>query len=190
MLVHFIGSKSGIKEELPYYNAIIQCIVDGGNRVSRNWVKELHSLGNDKLKNDYQTWAQVDDENSRALAGSDVVIMEGTVKSFFAGFQAAQAIAQKKPILILTRENIPVSIAGLNTPSGFIRSVTYNLASIRLIIDGFLNDNTITTKDLRFNFYLDRSTYRFLQWTSEVTGMTKSEIIRTTLRNEMRKTNP
>jgi len=189
MIVHFIGSKSRIQEELPYYRAIVSAVKGLGHEFAREWVEEANDLAKEgKLKKEAETWGQVDENNAVALAKADVVIVEGTTKSFFSGYQVAQAASQKKPILILTRDKSAVAISGLSTPTGFVKSVVYNLDNVEAILSEFLQENTIETRDLRFNFYLDRATYTYLRWMSAKTGKTKAQVIRSLLEREMNKT--
>ncbi|HSX43286.1 MAG TPA: hypothetical protein VLF59_04320 [Candidatus Saccharimonadales bacterium] len=189
MIVHFIGSKSRIKEEVQYYRAIVSAIKGLGHEIARDWVEEINDLAKDgKLKKEAETWSEVDKNNAAAIAKADVIIVEGTAKSFFSGYQVAQAASQKKPILILTRDKSAVAISGLSTPTGFVKSVAYNLDNVESILDEFLQENTIETRDLRFNFYLDRATYTYLRWMSAKTGKTKAQVIRSMLEREMNKT--
>lgn len=190
MVVHFIGSKSYIADQIAYYRIITACIKDMGHELASNWAEEVYALA-DKglLKRDTESWGQVDKQNAVAITKSDVVIVETTTKSFFAGYQASQAAAQKKPLLLLTRDQPPLAISGLSTPTGFVKSVTYTKETLSGIVKEFLEENVIDTKDLRFNFFLDRPTYNYLRWMSSKTGKTKAEIVRSLLQKEMNKDN-
>jgi hypothetical protein len=186
MIVHFIGSRSKIQDHIVYYRAIEACIKDLGHTLATDWIEESYTLAKKgQLKKESKSWAEVDKENAAAVAQSDVVIAEVTSKSFFAGFQVAQAAAQKKPILILTRDKSAVAVSGLSTPTGFVKSVTYDDKTLESAVKDFLDENIIDTKDLRFNFFLDRPTYNYLRWKSSKTGKTKAEIVRALLQREM-----
>ena len=188
MLVHFIGSRSKILNEINYYRPVLESIKKAGHTIAYDWVEDVYALAQKgKLKKENESWAEVDNDNEAALTKADVVIVEGTSKSFFAGYQVAKAAQLKKPILILTRDNSPVAISGLSTPSGFIKSVAYNQKELDSIIADFLQENTIDTKELRFNFFLDRQSYNYLRWVSSKTGKTKAQIIRSLLQKEMNK---
>lgn len=189
MVVHFVGSKSCIQQELPYYRAIMFAVKKLGHEVARDWVEEINALAETgKLKHEAETWREVDKNNAAAIAKADVIIVEGTAKTFFSGYQTAQAMSQKKPILILTRDKSAIAISGLSTPTGFVKSVVYDLGTLEEILADFLKENTIHTRDLRFNFYLDRATYTYLRRMSAKTGKTKAEIIRSMLKREMNET--
>lgn len=188
MVVHFIGSRGHLLEEISYYRKIISCIERDGHTIANPWVEEVYKLAQrGMLKRAAEGWDRVDQENADAISKADVVIVESTTKSFFAGYQAAQATAQKKPLLILTRDRSPVAISGLSTPTGFIKSVTYDMDNIEDILKEFLKENIVETKDLRFNFFLDRQTYNYLRWMSSETGKTKAQIVRSLLQKEMKK---
>jgi hypothetical protein len=186
MIVCFVGSKSGIQGEIPYYRSIISHIKDNGHELAKDWVEEAYELARQgQFKNDSKSWQQVDKEYMKAISDADVIIVDATVNSFFSGYQVAHAILQKKPILILMRGNAPVSISGLTTASGFVKSVIYDTDKLGQIIKDFLDENVITVKDLRFNFFLDRQTYSYLRWMSAKTGKTKAEIVRMSIQRDM-----
>lgn len=188
MVVHFIGSKSQILKEIDYYRKIMSCIEGAGHTLANPWVEDVYELAQEgMLKKATESWDEVDKINADALAKADVVIVESTSKGFFAGYQVSQTVMQKKPLLVLTRDKSPVAISGISTPSGFIKSVTYDMDSIEGILKDFLAENVIETKDLRFNFFLDRQTYSYLRWMSAKTGKTKAQIIRSLLQKEMNK---
>jgi hypothetical protein len=186
MVVHFIASKSHTKHELRYYNAILELIQKAGHSVAYDWVHDAyHLVRQDTIE--ASRWREIDASNEDALSRADVVIIEATAKSFFAGVQAARAIALKKPILMLTRDVSTLGASGLTAPSGFIKSKVYTLENLAGIVHDFLEEHTITTNDLRFNFYLDRETYGYLRWVSAKTGKTRAETIRSLLHKEMKK---
>ena len=188
MVVHFIGSRSHITEEISNYRAIILRVREEGHTIAHDWIEETFVLVQQgKLKKDTQTWSEVDKDHATAIARADVVIVEGTSRGFFEGYEVAQAAFQKKPILILNRDTSPLGISGLSTPTGFVKSVTYDRKDLDEILRDFLAENALETKDLRFNFFLDRQTFNYLRWMSSKTGKTKAEIVRTLLQKEMNK---
>lgn len=188
MIVHLIGSRSNIKDEIDYYRLIIKIVKSSGHELAYDWVEDVYALAQKgQLKKQDQSWGEVDKNNEAALSKADIVIVECTTKSFFAGFQVSQAASQKKPILLLTRDLSPVAISGLSTPIGFVKSVAYKKDELKSIVTEFIDENMIDTKELRFNFVLDRPTYNYLRWTSSKTGKTKAEIIRSLIHKEMNK---
>ncbi len=188
MIVHFIGSRSKVIEEIDYYREIIGHIKAGGHTLASEWVEDTYSLlKQGQLKKENETWDDIDGANATAISKADVIVVESTKKSFFAGYRVAQAAIQKKPLLILTRDKSPVAVSGLRTPTGFVKSVRYDSTTLPVVVNDFLKENTIRANDLRFNFVLDRQTYNYLRWTSSETGKTKAQIIRALLQREMKK---
>lgn len=188
MVVHFIGSRSNILKEIEHYRKIVAHIKKSGHTLAYDWVEAVYGLGQQgRLKKDTESWDEIDKQNARAISEADVIVLEGTVKSFFAGYQVAQAASQKKPLLVLTRDESPVAISGLSTPTGFIKSVTYKDDNLETLLKEFLDENTIETKDLRFNFYLDRQTYNYLRWMSSKAGTTKAQYVRSLIQKDMHK---
>jgi len=60
-------------------------------------------------------------------------------------------------------------------------------ADVAKIVGDFLMENTISTKELRFNMFIDRQIYGYLRSESLETGKNKSEIIRDLIMREIQK---
>lgn len=190
MIAHFIGSRSHILEEIDYYRIIVAALKQAGYEISHDWVEEAYGLASEKaIKRPSETWREVDRQYEDAVQKADVVIVDVTHRGFFVGYRTALAVAQKKPLLLITRETSDLAVSGVNTPAGFVRSTVYDAKNLEAIVKEFLEENIIDTKDLRFNFFLDRPTYNYLRWMSSKTGKTKAEIVRSLLQKEMHKDN-
>jgi hypothetical protein len=61
----------------------------------------------------------------------------------------------------------------------------YNEKNLEGIMREFFVENDIQTKDMRFNFFIDRPIYNYLRWTSLKTGKTKAEILRELVEREI-----
>ncbi|HEY5695676.1 MAG TPA: hypothetical protein VIQ80_02470 [Candidatus Saccharimonadales bacterium] len=189
MIVQIIGSTKNIEEDIRFYSIITDVIHDHGAVVARDWISAAQSrLAKGIVRDNTKIeWADVHKENSEAISRSDVVIIEATNYGFPEGFYVSQALNQKKPILIVTRENIRGRL---------MYGIKHKLLSVqhydsqddlRKIVSKFIKDNTIATKDLRFNFFIDRQIYNYLREASYETGKNKSEIIRELLEQEIDK---
>lgn len=189
MLVHFIGSSKNLGADHTYLRKITEIVNDQGGIFTRNWVAAAHDE-NGKIKKDFQNddrtnWRDVFAENLSALDRSDVVIIEGTTYGFQQGFYTSHAIKSKKPTLLLFRSdqnNHPIT--GFNDRWLTIKKYK-DIDELEKTTKKFLKDNTIATKDLRFNFFIDRQIYSYLRDVSYETGKNKSEIIRELLENEI-----
>lgn len=187
MKVHFIASKSNIKNDIKNYRSIIDIVHELGHEVVHNWIDEAYDTENHLSHSDTNyNWREINEKNVSALSSADVVIADASTKSFSIGFQTAMAINQRKPVLVLINENITdLDTFGAKVTSNFITYERYNKDTIKSVIEYFLVDNTLTQKDLRFNFFIDRGIYNYLRWTADKTGKTKAEILRGILKREM-----
>lgn len=189
MNVHFIGSKGNIKQEIEYYRRIVKHIKGLGHSFVRDWVEETYNQVSTGPAEDIELgsfdWSKVDTDDSAAISRADLIIVEATKKSFFVGYRMAQAVQQKKPTLILYRENSFPGAAHLSKNSDFMYAAEYNDSNLEKVIDKFVEENTISVKDMRFNFFIDRSIYNYLRWASQKTGKTKAEILRSLVQQEI-----
>ena len=190
MIVHLIASKGSIKEEVAHYRYLLNVIKTQGHKLALDWVDKVYDLDKQGGFNEEGfDWAKIDQENTAAISKADVVVVEATKKSFFVGYQVAQAIHQKKPILILARDNSFSGLSSLSTASDLIAGATYNRDNLAEIVKKFMDDNSIDTKDMRFNFFIDRPIYNYLRWAAYKTGKTKAEILRELVAREIDKAN-
>lgn len=189
MIVQVDGSAKNLKEDLPFYQAIVEVIHDNSAVTARDWISAAQNNLDKNIARDNTKveWEDVHKENSEAISRSDIVIIEATNYGFQEGFYTSEALRQKKPVLLLTREDIRGKLV-----SGFRHKLLLvqhydDVESLKKIVNKFIRSNTIATKDLRFNFFIDRQIYSYLREVSYETGKNKSEIIRELLEKEIDK---
>ncbi len=187
MIVHFIASKRNLKANYKYYEAIHSAITALGHTIAHDWLKAELDFSESGASHSTIDWQKVNDENMAALSRADLVIAEASDRGFSTGFLVANTIHQKKPVLVLTRNNELAGTFGSGIVSDFVRSANYNLENVRDIIADFINENNIDSKDLRFNFFIDRQIYNYLRWAAYKTGKNKSEILRELILKEIDK---
>jgi hypothetical protein len=189
MIVQIIGSAKNLEGDLPFLHSVIEVIHDNGAVIARDWVGAASNrIAKNIIRDDTKVnWDDVHNENTEAISRSDVVIIEATNYGFQEGFYTSQALQAKKPVLLLTRENIRSRLLhGLNHKLLTIQGYQ-DQEQLKKIVGKFVKANTISTKDLRFNFFIDRPIYNFLREMSYETGKNKSEIIRELLEQEIRR---
>ena len=192
MIVHFIASKGNILTEIDHYRSISNLLKEQGHSLAYDWVDTTYEMAKSGMEindTDDIDWHKVDEENLAAISKADVVIAEATKKSFFVGYRVAQAIQQKKPILILTRDDSFPGAKHLSVSSDIIKTVGYTKDTLSEIISKYLEENTIDTKDMRFNFFIDRPIYNYLRWAAYKTGKTKAEVLRELVQREIKNKN-
>lgn len=189
MIIHFIGSKGNIVQEIDYYRSVTESIKRHGHSIANDWVEPVYTAALKKNEDSEAPfdWNAIDKENAAAIAKADLVIVEATKKSFFVGYGVAQAAHQKKPVLILTRDGSFPGAMNLTESFDVINSASYNSDNLESIIQKFLEENTIDVKDMRFNFFIDRGIYNYLRWASFKTGKTKAEVLRELVQREIEK---
>jgi nucleoside 2-deoxyribosyltransferase len=180
--VHLIASKSNVANDVKSLEAISQLISSQGHRVVRDWVTSAQK-GDAKDKD----WAEIYQLNLETIAKADVVIAETSYNSFGVGYQVAVAIQQKKPTLLLRREDADKEAFATGIVDPWAQRATYNDDNLGEIVEKFLNENDIATKDMRFNFFIDRPIYNYLRWSALKTGKTKAEILRELVQHEIDK---
>jgi hypothetical protein len=185
MIIHFIGNTKHLNEDLPFLQTIIDVAHDNGAVLARDWlgaaINTKASYSNDNKVN----WSEVHAENLSAFSRSDIMIVEGTRYSFQQGFFISQAIAHKKPVLVIARLDAK-SHPLFGVHDKLLTTKEYKTADeLAKIVNKFIKSNTISTKDLRFNFFIDRQIYSYLREVSYETGKNKSEIIRDLLEQQI-----
>jgi hypothetical protein len=84
----------------------------------------------------------------------------------------------------LNREGVEKSFFASGIEAG-IEYRKYTSDNVDEILTTFLRDNDISTKDMRFNFFIDRPIYNYLRWSALRTGKTKAEILRNLVQREI-----
>lgn len=189
MLVNFIASRRDMGEDMPYFRHINQLVRDSGHELARDWIEDVYQMvtsGRYEEEVRKADWKRINKEQIEALGRADVVIVEATARSFSTGYQACLAIQSGKPTLILTRHDPLGGTFRSSLSSDFLRNVEYGtMEELDMHVATFLEENSISNKDLRFNFFIDRKIHTYLRWASYKTGKPQSEIVRELLNREI-----
>jgi len=192
MVIYFIGSVRGFNEHLPYYKKIIEVIHSRGNVLARDWIGIVNAAGggDNYRENGNIDWTAVHKENVSALKRSDIAIIEATALSFQQGFFTSLALQYQKPTLVLMRGEDVTKRPLSGFKYKLLTTASYDSEEeLEKTVSKFVRANTISTKDLRFNFFIDRSIYNHLREISYETGQNKSEIIRKLIEQDIEKRN-
>lgn len=176
MIVHIAGSLRDPEVDATYLRHVIEAIHDHGAVLAHNWLEAALARKKEDLVAD--DWSPYVEANIDAVKRADIVIADLTHYSFSQGFIVAAALQYKKPILAISRNPIDSHTAsGITSPLFSYKRYTDN-HSLKQIVNSFLDKNTVHTKDLRFNMFLTRHIFKYLEETSRETGKSRSEIIR------------
>lgn len=184
MIIHLAGSSRNIDKDYSLYRAIVAAIAACGGSLARDWIEPAHKTHSLKEGAD---WKSTVADTLSAISQADLVIIEASAGEYLQGYETAVAVQQKKPTLVVSRHKAS------KTPASGLRNRLLTTAHYRSeedlsqIVKDFIIANTIATKDLRFNMFIDRPIYNFLRSVSYETGKNKSEIIRELINREINK---
>lgn len=185
MGIHFITSRPTLEKDINTLRSIISIIHGKDHYLTYDWIEPAYKRHVEKnLPTD--NWDRIYKLNLEAIARADVVIAETTYENFAVGYQIATAIQQKKPILLLRQNAADKNAFVTGVEDGWVRHGEYDSDTLVPIIEKFLDDNDIKSKDMRFNFFIDRKIYNYLRWSSFKTGKTKAEIIRDLIERQIK----
>lgn len=176
MIVHLAGSLRDPEVDAACLQQIIETIHDHGAVLAHNWLEA--ALVRQKENITVPDWTPYVDANIEGVKRADVVIADLTHYSFSQGFLVAAALQYKKPILAVSRNPVDSHTASGITDPLFSYKRYEDNDGLKQIVDEFLDKNTVHTKDLRFNMFLTRQIFKYLEETSRETGKSRSEIIR------------
>ena len=183
MKVHIVTSKPTLENDIDVLRKMVQIITNEGHSFARNWIEDAYSA-NRKTGETANDWSLIYGESLGAIAQSDVIIAEASYENFAVGYQVAVAVQQKKPVLLLKNLTSSKTFAS-GIEDGWVKHVEYDDSTIEKTLKSFLQENDIGTKDMRFNFFIDRPIYNYLRWSALKTGKTKAEILRELVQREI-----
>lgn len=186
MKVHLITSRSTLEKDIATLRRLISIVRESGHELALEWVERAYKRSTDSSQAGAD-WGTIFKQNLETIARADVVVAETSYDSFGVGYQVAFAVEQKKPVLLLRHDTSDPDTFVSGVEDGWVAHRHYNDSTIEGILKDFFNDHDIRSKDLRFNFFIDRKIYNYLRWASFKTGKTKSEILRNLVENEIDK---
>ncbi len=184
MKVHFITSRQSLENDVSTLQRITGFIGKSGHALANNWIDEAleRQRSGSHLSAD---WKKIYKANLENIAETDVLVAEVSYENFGVGYQVATAVQQKKPVLLLRHADADKAVFSTGVEDGWVRQEEYTDGNIDSILGKFLEDNDITVKDMRFNFFIDRPIYNYLRWAAFKTGKTKAEVLRELVNREI-----
>jgi len=184
MKVHFITSRPSLEKDFETLKRITGVVKATGHVIAYEWMENAYKREVES-KAPASNWNDIYKDNLSAIAQADVVIAETTYENFAVGYQVAVAVQQKKPVLLLRHEGADKNAFVTGIDDGWVKHRMYTQENIDSIVQDFLAENDITTKDMRFNFFIDRAIYNYLRWAALKTGKTKAEVLRELVNREI-----
>ena len=154
MKVHFITSRGSLENDVSTLHSVTKYIKESGHALASDWIDAaLDRLRTDKSE---ANWKSIYKTNLENIAETDVVVAEVSYENFGVGYQVAVAVQQKKPVLLLRKESVGQDAFVTGVEDGWVQYREYNDQTLPTILAKFFSENDISTKDMRFNFFIDR----------------------------------
>jgi hypothetical protein len=187
MLVHLVGSRYNVVENITHLRKLAGAVHAEGHTLASDWIESAYGS---EMKGGVQEmdWQSIYRDSIDALNRADAVIADATIRGFGIGYQVAVAVQMKKPTLVLCKKGVEDSFFASGIEVG-VTYKEYTENNVQDIIKDFLRENDIQTKDMRFNFFIDRPIYNYLRWAAHKTGKTKAEILRDLVAKEIERQN-
>lgn len=185
MIVHLIGSRFQVVENIDHLRNMVSAVHEEGHTLAYDWIEPAYN--SDKKDGGHaMDWPVIYKQSVEAINKADVVIADATIRGFGIGYQVALAVQMKKPTLVLCHSGVDDSFFASGIDTG-VSYKEYTPTNIKDLIQSFLKENDIQAKDMRFNFFIDRPIYNYLRWAAYRTGKTKAEILRELVTREIKK---
>lgn len=189
MLVHFSASSRNIHEDVHLYRRISKKIYSMEHVIVNDWVEAAlnRATGHGNTMGFGMNIGDIVRNATAAVEKADVLICEASGQSAFGvGYEFMLALNAKKPVLCLINERLANhSYASAFSNDANLTVKVYDENTVEKIVENFLRDNTVKTRDLRFNFVIDRRIYNHLRAKSFESGKTKAEIVRDLLAEDI-----
>lgn len=178
MNIYFTCSTSSLETEYKEYKKLIKHIENLGHTILYPWIDEAYkNLKKNKL-GDLELYYQ---KKVEAISESDVVIAEGSLKSFTVGHQITIALNKAIPVLLLykIRPTDSQEPYAEGIKSKWIHKYSYKNDNEALeIIEKFLDTYCGKDKKYRFHLVITQQENKILEGIAEKTKKTKTQIIR------------
>lgn len=187
MKVHFSSTVDNIKNSINTYRFIHDVLYSNGHTFTRDWIEEAYNHHIEGKTYSDNEALEIVNKTRDAIMKCDLAIFESSIQSFGVGFQAAIANYMQKPILILQKNGTrALGVMGTANNSLIRKHVIYsNHDQLKTAILNFINEYDFPQKDLRFNMLLSREILYYLTNESDNTGVSKSQIVRNLLKEEI-----
>jgi hypothetical protein len=187
MIVYFSATSRNIKEDIDTYRKIIETVHKLEHTVTHSWVEAAWH----RAERDGKSFGDIEGVVKDTLMGiesAEIVIAEASdVSTFGVGFEVARALYRRKPVLVLVKPQSLANSYVTGIHDDLLTLKKYDKHNISKIIEDFIKEHTVKTKDLRFNFVIDRQIYNYLRLKSFRSQKTKGEVVRELLIKDMEK---
>lgn len=183
MKIYFTASLTGKKDYDHNYEMIIKILKELGYEVETSLDYSVD--GDSRLKESLENRENIHKKIMKAIAGSDLIVVESSYSSTNVGYEINSALDREKPVLVLHVEGkVPVLLLGAKTER--MRIVEYSSSNIKDVLKMYLKELSETV-DTRFNFFISRKLLSYLDWIAKKRRIPRAVYLRQLIKREMRK---
>lgn len=180
MKIHLGGSSYGIETRLSDYQAIKEVIISGKHTLSRDWLGKDKNLDTDRLMT----------ANERSIVESDAVILDASNDSYTMGFQLALSAIYKKPVLLLSNQQMnprvsPLTLINAKDKESVKLSEYSDHAELTHNVNHFIGWVERHNKAARFNIEIDKKLDSYLTMKARINKTNKAHEIRELIQKDM-----
>lgn len=184
MKVYFSASISGDEAVSKRYTSIIETL-----KSLRHEVLQYSSVSPQEMMQKSDAEIQSDHKRlSQYMRQADVYVADITKASVGVGYEIAQALADKKPVLVLIHESEPYKSRAtlMGNPSKLIKYTKYNEENLKATLETFL-DEARSKIDTKFILIISPEIDKYLEWAGAERRQHKAQIVRNSIEEAMNK---
>lgn len=192
MKVYFACSSKNIDQHIGNYASVIGLISDLGHTLTNDWLSKV------KVKIDEGVYSKdfvvnkhaVRNSGIKAIRKADALVADVSIPSVSVGYQIALALTQRKPVLCLYSMDFgtkkpPQVIVSSDTKLLTVSS--YNSTDYKEVVANFFAKQ-IENDLIKFNFVISKEIERYLDWASDKSNLSKSQLLREKILDKIIKT--
>lgn len=183
MKVFFGCDSKSLLADRDRYLMIREGIINLGHTITRDWIPEFleeSDKGITEIKKEHYS------RTVEAIMASDVVVVEGSVKSTAMGHIVTLSLQKSKPVLFLHYATEDASHSDImhGIDDDLFVKREYTEENLPHILEDFLNNKGWGAK-IRFNMFLDKELDSYLNWAAFTYSTNKTKVVKDAIRKEM-----
>lgn len=182
MKTYFSCSSGEMDEHLKDYNYIRKIIFKHGHSIVADWIDNSFNKKQPKKLSEFEQ-KNIKEEGIEAINKCNFIIADVSFSSSSVGYQIGYALSKKIPVLCIYSEEFgekkaPQVIMAIKSPLLILKSYTKD--NIDEVIHTF-SKHLPSTKLMKFNFIITPEISKYLEWSAEKRGVSKSDYLRSKL---------
>ena len=187
MKIFYTCTTRSLMDDYMFHIQLIARLKEEGHKITYEWIEGAYENIKKGIVGDTEKFYE---QKQNAIKNSEVVIVEGSYKSFSIGHQITVALQKAKPTLVLYRNNDEIKnnesyVEGIKSDWLIERpykNIDHAVESVKAFLKMYKNANKY-----RFNLVLSQPENMFLEELMKDNHKTKTQLIKDLIRKEMDK---